>query len=189
MLINVWNLRFLREESMGVGPAQIEAELSITPKNDTSNGRIFGIIKNLGDQPLVNLRIRTAQGVSANAPNDLTRAPIVAQLPARSSVRIDAALDGDTANWIPNNQYNAYGASHSADITALWAVACDVAARRSQRIDTLIASRNYACIYAQCEGVAPPAALRETGALQRHVRLVRAVVPLGKAAPGESNSP
>ena len=63
----------------------------------------------------------------------------------------------------------------------LWHIAGDLSALRSQRIESLVRTENFACIYAECPGSEPPANLHEAAegaADQQHYELLRALVPL-----------
>ncbi len=76
------------------------------------------------------------------------------------------------------NTFYGWQAQEEIPSSDLWSVTSDMAVRHSKRIATLLASGRFACVYAQVAGAAPPATLRERGAIERHERFIRVVVPL-----------
>ncbi len=176
MLVNVWNVRFLRSESDEPGPPAIEATLSI--QNSGGSPRLLGTIKNVSPQALQNIRIRTQYGV----------VEVGGTLTSQQSVKVDAPGKGTAFPEQQDHRYETYGAYGSrayntpVNPQTLWAVAPDLSGRRSMRMDAMLTSRSdFACVYAQF--VDPPAAATLPGDLPRieqHFQWLRAVVPLKK---------
>lgn len=220
MVINIWNMRFLRCDttkpdapllastlSIGAPRRQIRLTLARTEKDTTWDAdrapRVVGSVTNLTDKTLTNIRIRTAQGfavMDANvAPKKLdvpygmaeaqtkeasARAvwpPLIARIGPHATVQVDAPLRG--SGVLPqleqNYQYQRYGYTAApTDPDLVWLPASELAGRRAQVADVMVASGTAICLYAEVEDPAPPAVLREPGAIQKHYKLVRALFPI-----------
>jgi hypothetical protein len=177
LYINVWNLRFLREETTGEAPAMIDAALTLRTAGPDGRLHVKGSIRNLTAKPLTNVRVRLKDGV----------APPIDRIEPNGSVSVDAYVDPRLSGPFteaPVNQQYLYGYRNPQPvipITSLWHVAGDLSAFRARRIESLLKAGNCACVYAECPGSDPPAALREAAdgtAEQQHYELIRALVPL-----------
>jgi hypothetical protein len=175
MYINVWNLRFLREESTRAGPPMIDATLAVRAAGLGGNPHVTGTIRNLTGKPLTNVRVRFKDGVT----------PAIDRIESNGSVNVDADVapgSNGPFNASPMNQPYAYGYRNVQDVMPaanLWQVAGDLSAHRTRRMESLLKTGNFACVYADCPGAEPPAALREAAdgsAEQQHYELVRALV-------------
>jgi hypothetical protein len=184
MLINVWNMRFLRGETVAPGPAVLDAKLEMK-RAKASNGadsyRLVGTIKNLTTKPLVNIRIGTWEGYAV-APDRTAEPllPLVTRLEANAEAQVDAVIvaTGDTAAPLPVN-YGRYGVEPGpVDTSQVWQLVRELAGRRAHRADVLMQSGAWAAVYAERPDPDPPASLREPGAKQQHYELIRAVVPI-----------
>ncbi len=187
--INVWSLRFLREDHVGAGPPVISASFESEP----GASRVSGIIKNLTDHPLKNFRIRTSAGtgvcnLSRYSPTTVPAtqaasadAVAIAQIPAYSSARFEAVLKPEHPQTQPAQQAIYY---YQRDTVAptdseMPDVAGELDIRRTSQMDKLIQDGNWACVYA--EMVDPPAAVPlndHPEALQRHWQFLAALVEL-----------
>jgi hypothetical protein len=197
MLINVWNLRFLAADQTTAGPALLDGKLDWTPARaapDDPGGqfpRVVGTIKNLTGKPVTGVRIRTAAGYARDLGGQATYTgrPLVDQIDAGASVRVDASVQGspDLPSPGAGYHYDRYGFQQLGPIAdaLLWRVAGDLAGRRAHRADLLVASGRWAAIYAEAPDAEPPAVLREPDAKQRHYELIRALVPLGGPRPSQ----
>lgn len=185
MLINVWNMRFLRGETIAPGPAVLDVNLEIK-RDKKANGadtyRLAGTIKNLSDKPLVNVRVGTWEGfaVAAGTTND-PNAPLIPRLEPNATAQVDAPIVAAPAeNALPSvRNYGRYG-PELAQIPAsrVWLMTRELAGRRAHRADVLMQTGAWATVYAERPNPEPPAALREPGAKEQHYELIRAVVPI-----------
>jgi hypothetical protein len=184
MLINVWNMRFLRGETVAAGPAVLDAKLEMKRAkgpNGADSYRLVGTIKNLTGKPLVNVRIGTWEGYAV-APDRSAEPllPLLARLEANSEARVDAVIVAIADTPAPRQMnYGRYGVESSpVDASQVWQLARELAGRRAHRADVLMQSGAWAAVYAERPDADPPASLREPGARQQHYELIRAVVPL-----------
>jgi len=177
MYINVWNLRFLREETTRAGAPMIDATLTYTSSGTNGRPHINGVIRNLTGKPLTNVRIRVKDGVASP----------IARIEPNGSINVDASLDANpngVFSEAPVNQYNPYGYNNAKNVMPagdLWHIAGDISAIRTRRIESLLKTEGMACIYAECPGCEPPANLREAAngaADQQHYEFIRALVPI-----------
>jgi hypothetical protein len=192
MLINVWNMRFLRGETSAPGPAVLDGKLEIK-RGKKANGadtyRLAGSIKNLTDKPLVNLRVGTWEGFAAAAgtTND-PNAPLIARLEPNATAQVDAPIVAPPPeNALPSlPNYGRYG-PEPAQIpeSKVWLMTRELAGRRAHRADVLMQTGAWATVYAERPNPEPPAVLREPGAKEQHYELIRAVVPIA----GETGRP
>ena len=183
MFINVWSLRFMEGE---VADPADEAPLLKADLKRVSDGsgsdRIVGTITNLSAVPLRNVSVRTNAGVVKPSEQEIK--------PGQS-----CAVDGpthlaDTLKPPENVQYNYYyyGQHYNSPYAggeehlSLLKATCDLAAKRSERIERLLAERkNLACVYATCETPAPVVKLshgNKRPAVEKHWQIVRALVEL-----------
>lgn len=175
--VNVWNVRFLRDQSPQPGPPAIEAALSLQDPAGRAP-RLVGTIKNLSPQPLQDIRIRTEFGV-IQRPGTLAPGQLL---------KIDAPAKGPAFPQGQDARYEMYGAygvhANGSPVSedSLWSIAPDLSGRRSLRINQMIEHHpDFACIYAQF--VNPPAAAKLQGDLPRieqHFQWLRALVRLKK---------
>lgn len=186
LLINVWNLRFLRSDSSAPGGEPlIEAKLSY---KNTLSGDVIGTIRNISDRPLINVRVRLAGGFLSNDPagGDAAAKPLIARLEPGPSVSIEATVrEADLTRWQRNPLGYRYdeGEQQVPD-THVWAMAMELSGRRSQRIDTLVANGQFAALYAEFAEPRPAATLREGGAITKHHEFLRVLVPITRPEPG-----
>lgn len=180
MLVNVWNVRFLRSEAhVSAGPV-IEASLSLQPS--TGRGlRLVGTIKNLSPQALKDLHVRTQFGVV-----DLPLPGAV--LAPQQSVKVNVLSSGADFPQNQDRRYQNYGAYGSrtydtpVNEPTLWAVAPDLSGRRSTRITALLTGNSdFACVYAQFVDPPPAATLAgDAKRIEQHYQWLRAVVAMKK---------
>ena len=172
--------RFLRSDDEQAGPPVLETSLSLTGQSGPSL-HLAGTIRNMFGQPLKNIRVRTVHGV---VPVPL---PAGGQLAPNQIVTIDLPAAGDAFEHGKqegtNQSYSSFGtAPHARPVNQrdLWAIAPDLAGRRSLRIDALVAEGDeFACIYAESVDPAPAARLQtDARPAARYYQWVRAVVPL-----------
>ncbi len=174
MYINVWNLRFLREESTHTGPAMIDATLTCTPAGSDGRPHLSGTVRNLTGKPLTNVHIRVKEGA----------APPIGRIEPNASANVDAFVD-TSANAFPeappNQYYYRYGnVSEPVAAGELWHLAGDLSAIRTGQMESRLKTQNCAIIYAQSAGAEPPAELRSR---RRRRRPAALRVPPGAGAP------
>jgi hypothetical protein len=144
-------------------------------------------VKNVGAEPLTNVRIRTKHGIFS--PPDATRETVSLLIQQRIEPGATASVSGvaavkreqtqqPQADEAPvyRNQYG-YQAEPIPD-SAVWRAAQDLSGPRSVRIERLLATGKFALVTAEVPDPSPPAVLREAEAIQKHYKIVRAVVPL-----------
>lgn len=171
-------VRFLRADRVAAAPPVVRASLSIASRD--RGPRIVGSIRNVSGKPLKDVRIRTRLGVVS--------VPLGASgtLGPGESVPVDLAAQGEPfAPGKLEGQYQSYGyfgSRHLAQAVReadLWAVAPDLAGRRTLKIDQLInAGNDFACIYAESVDPSPVASVNEGRASRQTFQWVRALVPL-----------
>jgi hypothetical protein len=67
------------------------------------------------------------------------------------------------------------------DPNRLWDQGGDLSMRRTDRIEQWVTERaDLACVYAECEGPVPVITLETGQPIEKHWKVVRALVPLGK---------
>ncbi|MDQ3441006.1 MAG: hypothetical protein M3478_11730 [Planctomycetota bacterium] len=163
MAAHVPTPRVLQAQKWTASPGLIEAKLS--PKGD----RVVGTITNRGERPLINVRIRIANGVAqvggAIAPGGTFNidAPVEAKdrsldIPPAESF-FEARRSTDTPILLPD-----YGAIEASTFA------------RSTRIVALL-RRGRACVYAQIDSPVPPSDL-PAPKIEKHLAFVRSLVRL-----------
>lgn len=179
MLVNVWNVRFLRSESQAAAGPVIDASLSL--RSSAGGLRLVGTIKNLSAQALKDLHVRTEFG--------MVDVPVAGgPLAPGQSVKLDFPSAGPDFPQAQNGSYQNYGAygsrSYNTPINpqTLWAIAPDLAGRRSVRITAMLTgSSDFACVYAQFADPPPAATLAgDAGRVEQHYQWLRAVVAMRK---------
>jgi hypothetical protein len=170
MLINVWNLRFLREESTRSDRPMIDAALTYGPASPDGRPRLKGVIRNLTGTALTNVHVRVKAG----------------QSPEIDRIEPNGAVNVDTSMVLADNEvHSGPGVNSAVSAANLWRVAGDLSATRSRGVELRLGTEQFACIYAYCAAPQPPAVLREAAdglAEQQHYEVVRAVVPLTAAS-------
>ena len=181
LIVNVWNLRFLRSQTRQPGPPIVEASLSY--QNTPKGPRVTGTIKNVSDHGLRNIHVRvrkTMGDVSLNSDG----------LAAGQSIHIDAVASQpfppkDFSTQYENFGY--YGQRHNDSVPAeqdLWPAAPDLSGRRATKIDALLDSgTDFACIYGEVLNPRPAAKLEgDAPRIEQHFQWVRAVVPVSESS-------
>jgi hypothetical protein len=185
MLINVWNMRFTRGEVIGPGAAVIEAKLAVEP-GEGGLFKVSGTIKNLGSELLTNVRVRTKHGFfsPADARNEIA-SPLLPRLEPGATAPVSGVAAAKSEQQLQPSAdemrvyRNRYGYQYETiPENAVWQAAQDLAGGRSVRIERLLATGKFAVVYAEVPDPSPAAVLREAGAVQKHYKIVRAVVPL-----------
>ena len=189
MVVNVWNLRFLKGESNQAGPALLTADLKVyaVTTNGKSERRVAGTITNTADKAMTNIAIRTRSGVARPFTKDANGSAALRIAPGETAT-IDALIDetpapepsDDPNDW--RTRYPYYGANVAAiDPRRLWDQGGDLSMRRTDRIEQWIAERDdLACVYAELESPDPAATLKGQQPIQQHWKVVRALLPMGK---------
>jgi hypothetical protein len=172
MRANVWSLRFQRGREIGAGPKLLDAELTVAP---TSGGkRVSGILRNLTDRPLRNVRV-ILDGVET---------PVLdIVVPANGSTRFSdlASVDRKKAQ---NAAGEAYYDNYNPHLAAVpeserpSAAAAFLEAGRAKPLDRRLQSGNAAVVIAEQDGTAEVTLKESDGAFQRHFRVIRALFPL-----------
>ena len=200
MVVNVWNLRFLRGEQSLDAPAAVAADLRVVQKG--KGRRLVGTITNRSGEALEEAVIYLKA----------SRARLAAKIGPGETVTVDSPLLGageiEKIEPTPNPQNPPYamvavpteaetkagppplimfrptvlGAGtpdQSPNAVGLTTAACDIADGRSGRIEAMFASgAPVAVVYAAAETPAV-AGLTVPGAIERHRTIYRAVVRLG----------
>jgi hypothetical protein len=192
MVVNVWNLRFLKGQSTQPGPALVTADLKVV--TSTQDGktrlRLVGTITNTSERPLKNIAVRTQAGwAQPLARSDGTAASAPIRIGPSETVTIDAAIDTTpppVSTRDPNDRqairYPYYGGNVvKIDPARLWDQGGDLSMRRTERIDQWISEcDDLACVCAELDTPDPAAGLKDRQPIQSHWKVVRALVPLGK---------
>lgn len=182
MTVNVWNLRFLESafaDTSAVKPV-IAAELRRVGEAfpGTSLATIAGTITNLGDKPLRNVRILVG---------DATVIPTITAIEPGKTVEFSTQAQppvvkpkNENQRYYPRYESRAYDEQDAG--SAFARATSDLASDRSDRIKTLLETRkDVAVIIADSEDVAATIGLvheNDEPPLEKHWRVVRAVVPL-----------
>ncbi|WP_428940368.1 hypothetical protein [Fontivita pretiosa] len=181
MLINVWNLRFLTAQTIAPAPPVIEADLRYEHRHGANF--VVGTIVNRGPVPLKNLLVRVKGGTC----------PLGGEpLPPGAQVQVNHRFTDHDRRFRYNpynaHQYGFYDHELAGQYDGVW----DIDPRRSRAIDRILDNRqDAACIYATADDVAPVARLSQTGAIEKHMQYVRAVVsikPIQALAAGEGGT-
>lgn len=185
LLINVWNMRFLRSRSIEAGSPMMRASLSIAYRPD-GPPTVGGTIANLSDRPLVSPGIELAEGVyvPGNGKGAALRIEPGTTVAVDGSWGFDRAVEEAIKNADfagDHGRYNRHDRRGALD--EMWIAARDLSGTRSRRIRDLVRFGGHAAVVAELADASPPAVLREPGAKERHFTLVRAVVPLAGARP------
>ena len=176
MQINVWSLRFMEGETVETGPALIEASLTIEkgPKSGYLP-HVVGTIKNLGDRPLKDVRVRTLR----------SEARLVEHIPAGESRAIDLPLtDIVSAHQIETNDQMAagtvyYGPNQQNLPMDFWQFPERAAGGRAHRVQQRLEREDTLCVVAEVDAPPAPATLANHNTPnQRHRQLIRALVPV-----------
>ena len=191
MIVNVWNLRFLKGRAAGkpAGATLVDAALRITSTTGPE-GRpekhVVGTITNPGTTVLKNLAIRTKDGVCVFA----LRAKAADRIEPGKTVEIDAIIDPElkpatdvgAANRRNRGYYPGLGESTLPQMSAtrLWDVGGYLSVNRTDRITQWLKGDDVACVYAECESPDPVAKLSGATPIERHWKVVRALVTLKK---------
>jgi hypothetical protein len=193
MIVNVWSLRFLRGDHIGMGPAVLSADLRLVagaqPDSWNKPVRVVGTIKNLSAYPLKNVRIVTRRGNtkilsgSSATTSPATIAPASTGLfPSQSAVSVDAVVSADAKTTItaedPAYRYRYEQATRTPEESELWKVAADLNVRRGKEMAAKVDTGKFAIIYAEAEGPPPAAELVGQQAIEQHRQFIRALVEL-----------
>lgn len=177
--VNVWSTRFLREDHLTPGPPIVAASLTLA----SDGKRITGVIKNLTDRPLMDIRIHAHAGGGrfvltgespATAPaTNPAESLETSEIPPYATVRVEAKLDGRDAGPNPaTNARNPYSPDLSAAVHGL-----DM--RLSKRLDEAARLEHAACIDLEIENPMPAVPLEgHPEAKQQHWQYLRALVDL-----------
>ena len=195
MVVNVWNLRFLRAETTAAAPALVDAKLRIEQRQ--SNGRttkhLVGTITNTGIEPLIHVAVRISAGWARPFVNrGATQPAEPVRIEPGQTVEIDSMIDTTApappaaqANDWRRMRYTYYGDTVAQiDRNRIWDQGGDLSMRRTDRIEQWVAERDdLACVYAECEK--PPAAAELSGSqpIESHWKVVRALVTLANQNP------
>ena len=193
MVVNVWNLRFLRGETTTAAPAVVEANLRVEQRQVEGRPRkyVVGTITNTGTERLVSIAVRTKAGLARPFFNrGATQPAEPVRIEAGQTVDIDAMIDtaplgsSQTQDW-QRLRYPYYGGQIAQiDRSRLWDQGGDLSMRRTDRIEQWVTEReDLACVYAECENAPPAAELVGAQAVESHWRVVRALVTLSKPQP------
>ncbi len=200
MVVNVWNLRFLRGEQSLDGPGAVAADLRVVRKGKSP--RLVGTITNRSGEALEGAVVYLEQ----------SRARLAATIGPGETVAVDSPLldaaEIEKIEPTPNPQNPPYamaavpteaetkagppplvmfrptvlgapGPDRSPNAVGLTTAACDIADGRSGRIEAMFKSgAPVAVVYAVAETPAV-AGLTVPGAIERHRTIYRAVVRLG----------
>jgi hypothetical protein len=190
MNVNVWNLRFLRGSSFAKGSPLVDASLSVVGTGESVK-RLVGTVTNTGPTPLSHLAVRTKDGICVFA----ARAPGANRIEPGKTVTVDAVIDPEVRlteeidpadprlhGYYPGN-YGQNG-EQAADPARLWDAGGNLAVRRSDRITQWLSERDdLACVYAECESPDPVTRLVGKPAIEKHYKVVRALVPMRPSQP------
>jgi hypothetical protein len=195
MVVNVWNLRFLRGETTAAAPAMIEADLRVEERPVEGRPRkyLVGTITNAGVEPLVSVAVRTRAGWARPfSKGGATQPAEPVRIEPGQTVEVDSMIDTSApaapsdraADW-RRMRYPYYGADISQlNRSRLWDQGGDLSMRRTDRIEQWVTERDdLACVYAQCENAPPAAELVAAQAVEAHWKVVRALVTLTKPQP------
>ena len=197
MTINVWSLQFMEGElnDPASEPPVLKADLRRIDEGN-NNVRIVGTITNLSGVPLRNISIRTSAGVAALrmttgastrpseqadtiAPNETVTIDTPVQL--ADTLKPPESVHYQYYNYYGQQYQNPYAEGNDATLGLLKAT-CDLAAKRSERIERLLAGRkDLACVYATQETPTPAVKLKhgnDRPPLEKHWQIVRALVEL-----------
>lgn len=191
MVVNVWNLRFLKSESTAPTPGLLDARLRIEQRavNGKPRKYLVGTITNTGIDPLAHIAVRTQAGWARLFAARGTTQPAEQLLIAPGqTVDVDAMIDttpvvapSGQADW--QRGRNPYYSANVAqmDRNKLWDRGGDLSMRRTDRIEQWLTERDdLACVYAECESPPPAAELKNHQPIEAHWKVIRALVPLGR---------
>ena len=185
MVVNVWNLRFLQGASTMAAPAVVDAKLRVEKREAGGDRRAFvvGTVTNVGVEPLVNVAVRTRAGwarLFSPAASETQPATSLRVEPGQT-VRVDAMVDPSPGRRTYQNDTRQWGYNApQLDPHRLWEQGGDLSMRRTDRIEQWLTDRSdLACVYAECEAPEPMIALEGASPIERHWKVVRALVPLG----------
>jgi hypothetical protein len=177
--MNVWNLRFLQGATYTTEPAILEANLAISGKKDQT---LSGSITNHSRRTLKHVLVRTAAGV-ATIDQDLAPGQTIGI--ARPIQRSDQF---QVQNFSTSPYYYGRGPTpapmqHAPSDLAQTA---DLAAKRSMRIDDLLAAdHNLGCIYAETDAAPTTVKLVGEAPLEQHLTIIRGLVQFQQPATTE----
>ena len=185
MVVNVWNLRFLKGRATKPAPPLVEADLSVVRRGEgAAANRLVGTVKNVGPAPLKNVAVRTKEGICVFE----LRAPGMNRIEPGQAVSVDAVIDPEMQpkERDPNDPrygYPGYMALPPMLPTRMWEAAGYLAARRTEQVRRWLAERDdVACVYGEFEKPDPVARLKGAAPLEQHYMVVRALVPLKRGA-------
>lgn len=169
--VNIWNERFSVGRSWGFAPATISGSLAV------KSGRVIGTLVNNSDQPLSDVTITTRGG----------RAKLPAEIAPKATVAVDVAVEGTPeppTNPARQNRY--YGIASATALSDyrrdfMWYVT-DLSGPRSAAVERWVAAGEVATVHAVVHPPAAPVQLTPVPAVESHVRVVRAIVPLENPA-------
>jgi hypothetical protein len=184
MLINVWNLRFLRGKGMESYPPVIRARLALqsTTSGNSTKRHIVGTIGNLSNVSLEHMWLRTREHTTelSTQPNF----PAGGILPGQT-LRVDMAVDlkPDTPDqWGPPVQADQLSQSLAPrDPFGVARAATELSEGRSKLIDERLAqypNESIGVLYCESESPTPAAKLLTPNAIQKHWQVFRDVVSL-----------
>lgn len=167
MQANIWSLRFQKGQEYIEGPKLIDAELTL--KRGSTPPRITGTIKNLTDRPLRHVRVVVHEKATPVL-TQFTVAPNAAA-PIDEVLSVDQKLD-------PNRNVYTY-AQADADAQTRTAAAQRLVAPRAAQFGRRLEGGKFALVIAEQDEPAPTTTLKNAEApIERHVRMIRALVPL-----------
>lgn len=185
MMVNVWSLRFLRGDTVALGPPLIKADLHFSGAD--AGITCLGTIQNLSDSPLKNLHFATGKWTGelsilpANTSNNA-----VSEIPPGATANVQSTqntrsptLPSDD-NASSQNGYAYYYGNGGKPITAedLWKSVWNLEVGRERRAQSLVESEPFICIYAESANPPPAAALSGPKDHEQHRRFIRAIVRL-----------
>ncbi len=182
MSINVWNLRFLRGDTIAPGPPLLAASLTEVPSDfEHVRPRLLGTIRNLSDHPLHEVSIETQHGsgrakltdVSNSATNPHAGDQIAAG--AEAKVEFDLAPFPDSTQTPPISGLSPVQTSGTLDQKYEWWLS----PRRAHAVvNTLKRDDHCAFIYARVVDAPAAAPLDPKAAIEQHWQWIRALVDL-----------
>lgn len=175
MLINVWNLRFLKGEDTTPAQGLIVANLS------RHGDAIEGTIENRADFAMTNVTIRTSDGVIRYTGGDDGKLRAVGEIPPHASVSISGTLSKSDQSFTttkPSPANNWQGpADYAATTQPSVPRSADICIERTDRIEQMLKERkDIACVYANFQAPPDDVKLDEPELHQMHTGMIRAIV-------------
>jgi hypothetical protein len=160
LVVRVWNIQFLRCESVKAGPAVMRSHLDVV-----GNNHLHGRITNMGTTALKDVVVRGY--LVAWKLGDIP--------PGTSAVDADPNGAVKTGGTPTAQMEEANGVSDYGQLENL-------ADARCRQINAALAQDHRVCVYAQVDNAAPLATQQEPGALCTNFEIVRSLVTLEPGA-------